>query len=47
MAVLTTALIQAFMPGASPPDVNTAIFFMGERYKKKEAVSSNLDSLFC
>jgi hypothetical protein len=27
-AVLTTALIAAFMPGESPPDVNTPIFFI-------------------
>lgn len=28
MAVLTTALIAAFIPGESPPDVSTAIFLI-------------------
>jgi hypothetical protein len=32
MPVLTTARIQAFIPGASPPDVNTAIFFITSRF---------------
>jgi hypothetical protein len=32
MAVRTTALIAAFIPGASPPDVINAIFFMRPFY---------------
>jgi hypothetical protein len=28
MAVLTTALMAGFMPGASPPDVSTPMVFM-------------------
>src|SRR5690606_23399155 len=37
MPVRTTALIPAFMPGASPPEVNTAIFFISlifQKYRK-------------
>lgn len=35
MQVLTTALMQAFMPGESPPEVKTAIFFIRFKNNKK------------
>jgi hypothetical protein len=40
--VLTTALIQAFIPGESPPDVNTAIFFIPNVTKSNRESASKI-----